>query len=390
MEPCGFTAPALALLTIDDLPNELLALLLSPVHLSLASIGIARMVCQRWSTIGRTILDQQRRLMAAAAVRPGGPCAHQWSTIETLTRALVDDAVPALLRVLDTGAVGPDDPIDTRGLNMLNVGAESTDLVHMFENRTDEFSFESFVLHKDDFAATVPPLVVTPLVMAFAYGALDCARTLIALGARPMPHVDALVSFVLDRCAWRRQYVATVGPNVSSWIRPIVAVKSYRHVYVTSALSLILDSFAAPRSRRAPLGIVPPLRALIDGAWRACERIAEALSVPDAANGTTEGEVGMESIKVARLLLDAGYDPHAPSRCCGPYNAWRMYIDNAIATGRSSDDRRLILEKMAAETPCDTLARLIDEALSKGNPRPVVLEHLLDVYRTHTRDGDAS
>ncbi|AVK76262.1 F-box incomplete domain containing protein [Pandoravirus neocaledonia] len=387
MEPCGSTAPILASLTVDDLPSELLTLVLSPMHLSLASIGTARTVCRRWSAVGGATLDQQRRRMAAAATRSDGSCAHQWSTIETLTRALVDDAVPALLRVLDTGAIGPDDPIDTRGWNMLGAGAESTDLVHMFENDTNEFSFESFVLYKDDFAATVPPLVVTPLVMAFAYGALNCARTLIALGARPMPHVDALVSFVIERCAWRRQHVATVGPDVSTWMRPNVAVESYRHVCVTSALSLILDSFGAPRPCRSPLGIVPPLRALAYGVRCACERIAEALSVPDAANGTTEQEVSTESIKIARLLLNAGYDPHAPSRCCGPYNASRMYVDKAVASRQPGGDRRSILEMMAAETPCDTLERLIDEALSRGHARPVVLDDLLDVYRTHTRDA---
>lgn len=388
--PAATPTTALAtLLTIDDLPNELLALVFSPMNLSLASIGTARTVCHRWSTIGRAILDQQRRLMAAAAVRPGGPCAHQWSTTETLTRALVDDSVPALLRVLDTGAVGPDDSIDTRGMNMLDIGAESTDLVHMFENDTDEFSFESFVLCEQDFAAVVPPLVVTPLVMAFAYGALDCARTLIALGARPMPHVDALVSFVLERCAWRRQYVATVGPDVSSWIRPNVRIKSHRHVCVASAISLILESFDVPRPRRAPLGIVPPLRALVHAAWCACERIDEALSVPDAANSVAEEEVGTESVRVARLLLGAGYDPHAPSRCHGPYNASRVYVDKAVASGRVGGDRCLILEEMAAEAPCDTLVRMTAEALSKGHPPTAVLDNLLSVYRAGARDGDA-
>ncbi|WBR14793.1 F-box domain-containing protein [Pandoravirus kuranda] len=389
MEPCGSTAPILASLTVDDLPSELLTLVLSPIHLSLASIGTARTVCRRWSAVGGATLDQQRRRMAAAATRSYGSCAHQWSTIETLTRALVDDAVPALLRVLDTGAIGPDDPVNVRGWNMLNTGTESTGLVHMFENSTDEFCLESHVLCECEFSATLPPLVVTPLVMAFAYGALDCARTLIALGARPMPHVDALVSFVLERCAWRRQHVATVGPDVSSWIRPNVRIESHRHVCVTSAISLILESFDAPRPRRAPLGIVPPLRALAHAAWCACQRIAEALSVPDAANGVTEQEVGTESIQVARLLLGAGYDPHAPSRCRGPYNASRIYVDNAVASGRVGGDRHLALQRMAAETPCDTLVRMANEALSKGRPPTAVLDNLLNVYRAHAHNGDA-
>lgn len=388
MEPGGSTTTTkLASLTVDDLPNEVLALVFSPAHLSLASIGAVRTVCQRWSTIGRTVLDRQRRVMAVAAVRSDGPCAHQWSTTEALTRALVDDAVPALLRVLDTGAVGPDDPVDTRGRNMLDVGTTSTDLVHMFEHNAGDLSFESFVLCKDDFVTTVPPLVVTPLVMAFAYGALDCARALIALGARPMPHVDALVSFVIERCAWRRQYVAAVGPSVSSWVRPDVAVETCRHVCVESALSLILGSFGVPRPRRAPLGIVPPLCALVHAVCRARERINDAPSAPDAANGVTEEEVGAGSIKVARLLLDAGYDPHAPSRCHGPYNATRLCVIGTVGSGRSSDDRRLILGRLAVETPCDTLMRSIDEALSRGHPRPPVLDDLLDVYRAHACDG---
>nr|UDO47346.1 hypothetical protein [Pandoravirus massiliensis] len=372
--------------TIEHLPNELLTLVLSPARLSLACIGTARTVCQRWADIGGAILAHQRRLMAAAAVRPGNPCAHQWSTIEVLTRALVDDSVPALLRVLDTGAVGPDDPIDTRGWNMLDVGAESTDLVHMFEEDAGRLAFESFVLYGDDISTALPPLVVTPLVMAFAYGAMNCARTLVALGARPMPHVDALVSFVIEHCAWRRQHVATVGTGPSSWAQPNVAIKSHRDLCVVSVLSFILESFDVPRPRRAPLGIVPPLQALVDAVWSACDRTTEALSDPDAANGVTDEQVVTQAVEVARLLIGAGYDPHASSRCHGPLVASRMHIANAGITA-TQRERRRIMEEMGSDTPCNNLVHLIDVILLRARTNVRALHALLDVYRAHTRDA---
>ncbi|QBZ81430.1 F-box incomplete domain containing protein [Pandoravirus celtis] len=362
-----------------NLPDEILAEVLSPRRMRPSDIGSARLVCRRWGVAGGDVLARERRRIAAEACAPGGTCTHQWTATAALVNALVDDSIPMLLRVMDTDIVGPNDPIDVGGWRRLGVGVATVDiaLVHGPDDRNVGMSP---ILAEDDLVMSIPPLVVTPLVMAFAYGALRCARALIGLGAYPMPHVDALVSFVIELCAWNSASVVAITPGDSTAATPrprnnIAVVMPRRPMDIAPALRLILDAF--PRDRRTPSGIVPPLHALVRAATDASLMVAE--------EGLDETMLADAVLQVAHVLLDAGYNPRAPWRCRGPYEMSRVYLyDRRPATINSVYDARLAaIDQMTAETPYDAALRTEDRTRSRPVGQCSLFDALAEAYATH-------
>ncbi|AJF97237.1 hypothetical protein TW95_gp0503 [Pandoravirus inopinatum] len=296
-----------------------------------------------------------------------------------LVDAFVNDSVPMLLRVMDTDIIGPNDPIDVGGWRRLGVGVATVD-IGLAHGSDDRIVGLSPILAEDDLVMSIPPLVVTPLVAAFAYGALRCVRTLIGLGAYPMPHVDALVTFMIERCAWASASVMAIAPGDSTAATPrprnnIAVVMPRRPMDIAPALRMILDAF--PRDRRTPSGIVPPLHALV--------RAATDASLMTAEENLDETTLTDAVLQVAHVLLDAGYNPRAPWRCRGPYEMSHVYLyDSCPASTVSVNDARLAaIDQMTAETPYDAALRTKDRTRSRPVGQYGLLDALAAAYAAH-------
>lgn len=365
------------------LPNEILAQVLSARRLRPSQIATARLACRRWGGVGGGVLARERSRMLAKACAPGGLCAHQWAATAALVAALVDDNVAALLRVLDTDMIGPDDPVVSDGWSRLKVGATTTQLASVSLHTDGGASFDSFALWATgDVDITITSLVVTPLAMAFAYGALRCARVLVDRGARPMPHVDALVSFLVDRFACHRARAVEPQPGYR-WYNGNVVIAEARPDQPTTAdvLAMVLETF--PRGRRTPSGIVPPLTALAMAVTRADD--AHMGDLP--AQGVDRDSLVRDVVQIARVLLGAGYDPRAHWRCRGPYETSRMSIDSPFGFSRNprleGAARLSAIENSAFKTPCDDAALAADWLRSHYNGTPDALDALAKVYADH-------
>ncbi|BCU02957.1 hypothetical protein [Pandoravirus japonicus] len=107
----------------DDALDALFHVLASS---DVASTAAACLVCQRWGEIGARALAATRSQTATAAAAPSGRCSHFYTTQAEITCALALDSRPRLMRALDTGRAGVDDPIHLFRLNHLlaSTGAE--------------------------------------------------------------------------------------------------------------------------------------------------------------------------------------------------------------------------------------------------------------------------
>ncbi|AGO85010.1 hypothetical protein psal_cds_904 [Pandoravirus salinus] len=358
-----------------DVPEEIMADVLSVRFMRPSVVALACLVCRRWARVGGDVLARERRRMAAEACQPGGLCAHQWAATAALASALTDDNVGALLRVLDTDIIGPDDLIDPHGWNRLKMETTTPQLasvsVHDGEALFDWFALSD--MGDGDIAFT--SLVMTPLVMAFAYGAPRCARVLIDRGARPMPHVDALVTFLIHRFACREARVVQPLPG-HRWYAANVTIAPLRpdQPSLVDVLAMVLETF--PRGPRAPLGIVPPLKALV---MAVSGRLDEELGATDIdQSGMTR-----DATQLARLLMEAGYNPRTSWRCRGPREMTRMLVGCPIglAPVPPQEATRLdALEKLVSETPYDAAAWAADDLRSRRGLASDALDALAEVY----------
>ncbi|AGO82944.1 F-box incomplete domain containing protein [Pandoravirus dulcis] len=366
-----------------DLPAEILAAILSPCHLRPSAIARARLVCRRWGGIGGDALARERSHMATEACAPGGACAHQWVATAALVEALVDDSVPALLRVLDTDMIGPDDRVDCRGWTRLTADTATVTMTELavVSTQGDVAVFNSFAFSDEDGAEVgLVALVVTPLVMAFAHGALQCARVLIDRGARPMPHVDALISFLVDRFACRDARAVQFPPTVRREPHDVHVIPPRPdQPTIADVLRVVLETF--PRGKRAPLGVVPPLKALVMAVARDAEWLVHGHGAGEHA--ADQSDLTRKAARAAGVLLDAGYDPRAPWRCRGPYNVSRLCV--VCPTGLSRDPpqgatRIEAFEMLSAETPCDNASFVADWFRQHYGTAPGALDALAKAY----------
>lgn len=369
-----------------NLPTEVLAAILSPRHLRPSAIGRARLACRLWGGVGGDALTRERSRMAIEARAPGGACAHQWVVTAALVDALVGDNVSALLRVLDTDIIGPDDRVDCRGWTRLMTGAATTTMtmteLAVVSTHGGVEVFDSFAFSNEDGIETgLAALVTTPLVMAFAYGALRCARALVDRGARPMPHVDALVSFLVDRFACRDARVVQFPPTAHREEPHDVHIVPARpdQPTIVDVLRVVLETF--PCGKRAPLGIVPPLKTLVMAAARAAEWFAHAHGADE--HTADQSDLARKAVRVADVLLDAGYDPRTPWRCRGPYDLSRLCVVCPAGLAKEPPQgatRIEAFEMLGAETPCENASFVADWFRQRYGTPPGALDALAGAY----------
>jgi hypothetical protein len=356
---------------VGILPDEMLASILCRQHLKLAEIASARLVCRWWGAVGRDTLCRERRLMADAARTQGGCCANQWYAVEALTQALIDDSIPALLRVLDTDTIGPNDPVTTGALALFRVDMASRDIGSTRQFTGDTYVKDRMFSADGGFGLGIPPLIATPLVMAVGYGALECVRALIDLGAYPMPHLDALITFVIECCVWSTAVIATTETNSSR----VATTRPPRPPDIPKTLGLLLGAFHK-RSQRVPSGITPPLHALV---------YILAYKTAGVEDQAVLDKRTRDAVCIARILMDAGYDPRASWQCRGP----RILTDVRMNhSGRSlttlPSERLVLLNALAAETAIDAVEHDARCARSEVGQSAAPFEALAAFYRDYS------
>ncbi|QBZ81632.1 hypothetical protein pclt_cds_1048 [Pandoravirus celtis] len=272
-----------------------------------ASAAAARLACRRWGEIGARALAAVRRQMAAKAAAPSGRCSHFYTAQAEITCALALDSRPRLMRALDTGRAGVDNPIHLFRLNHLlastgaEVGVVATE--KRFRRNTALGS------HVPCDVAVESHIGVPPVELAVFYGAIGCLDLLIERGARVDPtRMDGLLSRFLASCPWVNARVC-VGVACRDPFGICVAhgaagvVRCIDPIPIVQRLLATLPPHPAG-TQRIPRDTVHPLVSLATHL-----ALAYAPAVPMQLPSRDEVR------SLAAILIDAGYTTDAMHAC---------------------------------------------------------------------------
>ncbi|AGO85470.1 hypothetical protein psal_cds_1186 [Pandoravirus salinus] len=265
----------------------------------IASAAAARLVCRRWGEIGARALAAVRRQMAIRAAAPSGRCSHFYTAQGEITCALALDSRPRLMRALDTGGAGVDDPINLFRLNHLlaSTGAEMG-VVATEKRVRPRAALDS---HVPCDIGVESHTGVPPAELAVFYSAVGCFDLLIERGARIDPaRMDGLLSRFLASCPWVNARVC-----VGSTCRDPFSIRvargtpwAMRYIDPIPIVQRLL-TMVPPRpagTRRAPRDMVHPLVSL-------ATHLALMSTRGMPVRLPSRGEVKA----LAALLVDAGY-----------------------------------------------------------------------------------
>lgn len=264
-----------------------------------ASAAAARLVCRRWGEIGARALAAARRQMSTAAAAPSGRCSHFYTAQAEITCALALDSRPRLMRALDAGPAGVDDPIHLFRLNHLlaSTGAE-VGVVATEKRVRRHAAFDSYV--RCD-VAVESHTGVPPIELAVFYGAVGCFDLLVERGARLDPgRVDGLLSRFLASCPWVKARVCVglacrdpLGICIPRGSTDIL--RCVDPAPIVRRLSATLPP-CPPGTRRIPRDTVHPLVSL-----------ATHLALMGTRATPVRAPLYGEVRSLAALLIDAGY-----------------------------------------------------------------------------------
>lgn len=237
--------------------------------------------------------------MAIAAARRRRRCSHFYTAQAEITCALALDSRPRLMRALDAGRAGVDDPIHLFRLNHLLASSGAELGVVATEKRVRRHTaFDSYVPCD---VAVESHTGVPPIELAAFYGAVGCFDLLIERGARLDPaRVDGLLSRFLASCPWVNARVC-VGSSCSDPLCICVARGPAGIVRLIDPMPIVRRLLGTlppcpPGTRRIPRDTVHPL---------------VSLATHLALMGTRATPILRPSYdevrSLAALLIDAGY-----------------------------------------------------------------------------------